>query len=270
MAWQEQQEMHFSSGEKFEQAPLSQGADLSHQRAVVISGDSSRSELLIRELSSLDVLVDSMKPGDDIHQRIIAASPNLIILDTAASPPISNSLLSQLKARKEFAAIPILTIAWPESVADGEAYTAMGAEEHLEFESDKHKIGARVERWLVYERLRREAEEYRAQLIHERQRSDKLLDVVIPIGLALSVEKDFDRLLELILLEAKKFCNADGGTLYLRTERDELEFVIMRNDSLDIALGGTTGESIPFEPVSMYDPRAIAFQVTNPARTLSR
>ena len=160
-----------------------------------MSGDSSRSELLTKELSNLDVFVTSIQPGDYIHQRISAASPNLIILDIAVSPPISNSLLSQIKARKEFADIPILTVAWSESVIGADAYTGLGAEEHLEYESDKDQIGARVERMLVYERLRRDAGEYRARLIHERQRSDKLLDVVIPIGLALSVEKDCDRLL---------------------------------------------------------------------------
>ncbi len=247
------QEMQLSSDETIAKDPFSQGVDLPHQTAVVVSGDSSRSELLTKELSSLGVFVTSIQPGNDVHQRINAASPNLIILDTAVSPPTSNSLLSQIKARKEFVDIPILTVDWSESAIGGDVYTGLGAEEHLEYESDKDQIGEQLKRLLVYAHLRRETGEYRALLIHERQRSDKLLDVVIPIGLALSVEKDFDRLLEMILLEAKKFCNADGGTLYLRTEQDDLEFVIMRNDSLNIALGGTTGKAIPFESVPMYD-----------------
>ena len=36
------------------------------------------------------------------------------------------------------------------------------------------------------------------------------------IGVALSQEKDLNRLLELILIAAKKITNADGGTLYRR------------------------------------------------------
>ena len=36
------------------------------------------------------------------------------------------------------------------------------------------------------------------------------------IGVALSQEKDLNRLLELILIAAKKITNADGGTLYLQ------------------------------------------------------
>ncbi len=77
---------------------------------------------------------------------------------------------------------------------------------------------------------------------------------LIEVGIALSAERDTNRLMETILLEAKDLCNADGGTLYLRTEEDTLRFEIMRTDSLDIAMGGTTGKEITLPPVQMYDP----------------
>lgn len=77
---------------------------------------------------------------------------------------------------------------------------------------------------------------------------------LIDIGIALSAERNHARLMERILLEAKDLCNADGGTLYLRTEGDKLKFEIMRTDSLKIAMGGTTGKSIDFPPLPLYDP----------------
>ena len=67
---------------------------------------------------------------------------------------------------------------------------------------------------------------------------------LIEIGIALSAEKDTNTLMERILLEAKDIGNADGGTLYFRTDVDELKFEILRTDSLGIAQGGTTGEEI--------------------------
>ncbi|MEO5336700.1 MAG: GAF domain-containing protein [Magnetospirillum sp. WYHS-4] len=75
---------------------------------------------------------------------------------------------------------------------------------------------------------------------------------MISTGLALSAERDHNRLMERILLEAKAICNADGGTLYLRTEDNRLKFEIMRTDSLKIAMGGTTGKPIGFPPLPMY------------------
>ncbi len=76
---------------------------------------------------------------------------------------------------------------------------------------------------------------------------------LIDLGIALSAEHHHPKLMEMILLEAKRICNADGGTLYLMSDDERhLSFEIMRNDTLDIAMGGTTGQSIPFPPLSLY------------------
>jgi HD-GYP domain-containing protein (c-di-GMP phosphodiesterase class II) len=74
------------------------------------------------------------------------------------------------------------------------------------------------------------------------------------IGISLSKEKDTNRLLEAILVAAKKITNADGGTLYrVDNERKLVHFEILRTDSLGIAMGGTTGVAVPFYPVRLFD-----------------
>ncbi len=79
------------------------------------------------------------------------------------------------------------------------------------------------------------------------------LDQLHRIGVALSRERDINRLLEAILVAAKDITNADGGTLYRMTDERKLKFEIMRNDTLGIAMGGTSGVEIPFYPVHLYD-----------------
>jgi HD-GYP domain-containing protein (c-di-GMP phosphodiesterase class II) len=56
----------------------------------------------------------------------------------------------------------------------------------------------------------------------------------------------------MILVGAKEIANADGGTLYTVTDDDKLKFEIMRTDSLNIAMGGTTGKDIPFPALPIY------------------
>ena len=75
------------------------------------------------------------------------------------------------------------------------------------------------------------------------------------IGIALSQEKNIDRLLETILVAAMKITHADGGTLYRRPagSKDTLNFEIVRTDSLKLALGGTTGAKITFDPIQLRD-----------------
>ena len=76
------------------------------------------------------------------------------------------------------------------------------------------------------------------------------------IGVALSKEKDMGKLLETILLEAKRISAADGGTLYMKTEDNRLKFEIMMTDSLGIHYGGTSPKPIPdtIYPVKLYNP----------------
>jgi len=81
------------------------------------------------------------------------------------------------------------------------------------------------------------------------------LEQLNEIGAALSQEKNIDHLLEKILLAAKTITRASGGTLYVLEPSDEgprLRFAIMRNEALGIAMGGTTGNPIPFYPVHLY------------------
>lgn len=94
------------------------------------------------------------------------------------------------------------------------------------------------------------------------QRRAQELERLYKVGVALSAEQNKDRLVEMILLEAKELCRADGGTLYLAVDEDahdgkheatHLRFTILRNDTLKIARGGTTGHPIDLAPVALFD-----------------
>lgn len=80
------------------------------------------------------------------------------------------------------------------------------------------------------------------------------LDDLNSIGVALSSERDISRLMETILVAAKRITNADAGTLYLvEPEQSALKFEIIRTDSLGIAMGGTSGKLITFPPIRLRD-----------------
>ena len=80
------------------------------------------------------------------------------------------------------------------------------------------------------------------------------LEELNEVGISSSKMKDTNRLLEAILVAAKKITNADGGTLYrVDTEKKLVHFEILRTDSLNIAMGGTTGVEVPFYPVRLFD-----------------
>jgi diguanylate cyclase (GGDEF)-like protein len=70
----------------------------------------------------------------------------------------------------------------------------------------------------------------------EKSGVTELLKQLIQIGIALTCERELSTLLELFVAEARRFTNAEGGTLFLRSG-DELRFAVAQNDVLAKRMG---------------------------------
>ncbi len=88
------------------------------------------------------------------------------------------------------------------------------------------------------------------QIVHKQT---QLVQRLAQVGIALSLEKDPDALLEMILNEAQSIAHADGGTLYYLNAYDQLEYAIVRTHSLHIAYGGKDRQTPPFRPINLYN-----------------
>lgn len=108
----------------------------------------------------------------------------------------------------------------------------------------------------------------------EQSRAHLLMNVVIPIGVALAHEQDLDRLLDRIVNDAMNLCCADLGTLHLLGSEGELKQAIVKtrrkatattddtdrtaNGNRAAAMASTSGELInlpEFTPTSDADAR---------------
>lgn len=83
------------------------------------------------------------------------------------------------------------------------------------------------------------------------------VEELLNVGIALSVEKDHNQLLEIIVSEARRITRADAGTLYLR-EGDLLQFKIIQNETLQVFKGGK-GEPIDLPPVPLQKENVSAY-----------
>jgi HD-GYP domain-containing protein (c-di-GMP phosphodiesterase class II) len=79
------------------------------------------------------------------------------------------------------------------------------------------------------------------------------INQLVQIGIALSVEKDINVLLEMIVDDARSLTDADGGTLYLLDEENkQLYFKILQNDSMNFRSGGTSGRQPDLPPIQLF------------------
>lgn len=90
------------------------------------------------------------------------------------------------------------------------------------------------------------------QIFEHSKSQAALIDELLSIGTSLTSENKFEVLMEKIMMGAKKFSNADAGTIYLLSEDKKfLQFEVVHTDSLNIAMGGT-GETLNWPNLPLF------------------
>jgi phosphoserine phosphatase RsbU/P len=194
----------------------------------------------------------------------------LLAVDSDVAADDACYFLEELQATGLPAAVPVIVLAPAAGTAVVERCLELGAEDYLLPPLSPSLLRTRINRSLEKKRLRELALSQRLASSAAEKLADDLRFIILPFGVALSAEKNFDRLLEKVVLEAQAVCRADSSVLFLRSEDDSLCFATVRVDSLGLALGGTTGLPIPYPPLclpeapaepgrdSRYDPAAHA------------
>ena len=79
-----------------------------------------------------------------------------------------------------------------------------------------------------------------------------VLDTLVQIARGLASVDGEHAILEMIVDEAMRLTNADGATLYVIKD-NAIHFEVVRNPTLEIHFGGTSGTSLPpeFEPIPL-------------------
>ena len=83
------------------------------------------------------------------------------------------------------------------------------------------------------------------------------LKKILNVGIALSKEKDRNKLLDMILDSGMEIANCDGGTLYIERD-DSLHFQVMKTISMNVDKG-KNGENIDLPPVPMKEENICAY-----------
>lgn len=224
--------------------------------------------LILNELSSVD-LFDCLLEQDyayemtsDENQALawLNTQPFDLVLLAVSRLSSCDTLLTHLKTKAQQPDLPIVILAHHNEIEILEICLVLGADDYLTLPCSPALLTYRIKRCLEHKHLQDQLkrtpsiERVTDQSSESAKMADDLTKIILPLGVALSAEKDFNKLSERILNEAKSICNADAGTLYLRDLDNHLTFTIMRTDSLAIFLGGTTGQSISLPPLSLYLP----------------
>ena len=79
------------------------------------------------------------------------------------------------------------------------------------------------------------------------------LEKLVELGIALSIERQYAKFLEMIVQGEKELTNADGGILFSCLDGDTIGYEIIRYDTLDLRMGGLADREITQTAIPLRD-----------------
>jgi phosphoserine phosphatase RsbU/P len=211
-----------------------------------------RQRKLERLLERLGYRVDTTHSLPAALNRLNETAVDLILLDAELTGPDFPPFLAALKQSRPLARPPILLLGKAKTATAVKQALADGADDYLFSLNDPELAQARLAAVLERGRLR-ELAVHQFEAFNEMEKlADDLKLRILPLGIALSAEKDFDRLLEQIVSEARAICRADASILFM-CEDDQMQFAAFHVESLQIAQVGVNKTAVPFPPIPLYD-----------------
>lgn len=186
-----------------------------------------------------------------------AAGFDLIISDIHM--PVMGGLALIKKLRGIDIETPIIVLSGNNEISTALSAIKEGAGDYLiKDENIQDTVVLAVDRALEKQRILEQNRQLMADNARMIQSLESVVRKMTEIGTALSAEKEFSKLLEMIVSHARSITNADAGTLYL-VENKFLRFVIIQNDMMKIRMGGKSGEKIPYPPIEIKESNVSGF-----------
>jgi DNA-binding response OmpR family regulator len=227
--------------------------DATSATLLIVDDEEANRHLLALMLQSEGYTALTARGGQEALELLNRQPIDLVLLDIMMPEIDGYEVLRRMKADSSLRHIPVVVVSALDQTESIVRCIELGAEDYLTKPYKPLLLQARINSGLEKKRRHDIEVDYLAHIQHQQQRYEQLSQVVIPMGVAFSAEQDFNRMVDNILQQAKSLCNADAGTLYLLTPDNYLQLVCLRNDTLQIAQGGATGEPIPYPPLNLFD-----------------
>jgi sigma-B regulation protein RsbU (phosphoserine phosphatase) len=210
---------------------------------LLIEPDQAQRDTLAHQLTQLGYQVIAVSDESQAINVIEAGQEiDLMLFPSSLAETACRQALSQRESSGILSHIAQLVIVDSDDIDRITYYIELGVEDYLQMPFNPVLWRARLDINLDKKRL------YRQELA----RQENIKSAILPRLVDMSQERDVNRLLERIVIETAALCHADAGTLYLR-EDDTLKCAVMRTDSLNISLGGTSGQEVPLPLLRLHD-----------------
>lgn len=223
---------------------------------LIVDDDPLNRTLLSVSLQEAGYTIEVAENGFQALTLLQEQSFDAMLLDLLMPEVDGYQVLASVKSDPDLRHIPIIIISSLDDMDSVVQCIEMGATDYLPKPFDPILLQARLNASLASKRLRDLEVELLQRVQTEKQRADDLLNIVIPLGVALAGELRLERLLDKIVREAMHFSHADAGILYTRNDPEGLAYKVITIHSQQRKLGGTSGLPINLAGRALTHPAA--------------
>ncbi|UCC52838.1 MAG: hypothetical protein JSV68_02510, partial [Anaerolineaceae bacterium] len=171
----------------------------------------------LHELAVYDVtMADSLSEGE---QLVRAKRFDIVLVDVGLEQEALAQFLEQSPD-------PVLVAGHVEQIPLLTQTVQNSANDYLLLPANATLLQARLRPHLREKRRREQAQMAVRDFNEVEKLADDLRLTILPLGIALSAERDWERLVERFVVTAMDLCNADAGSLFMRTEDNKLRYAV--------------------------------------------
>ncbi|MEZ4519131.1 MAG: GAF domain-containing protein [Chloroflexota bacterium] len=222
---------------------------------LIVDDNSRRTALLTRPFPEWGWNATIAGSDPQAAFEILRTQPvDLVLLNIDAAERDDAAFLREWRANPAYNAVPVVVTAPPTTplgrLAD---MVEHGASDYFTHASNDVLLRARLQNVLQKKLLHEQANAALESFNELEKIADDLRLVILPIGAALSIETDYDRLVSRIVEEALGICQADAGVLFLAGEDNALHYTYVQIKSIGRTSGEATGEPVLLPPIPLSD-----------------
>lgn len=225
---------------------------MQRKKILIVDDDPFLREMLSEILQARDYTVETETDGEAALKHFNASTDFQLVISDMNMPKMGGmELIKRIRDTK--IDVPIIVLSGNNEISTALEALNNGASDYLvKDENIQDTLPVAAEKAMDKKRI---LDENRQLMVEVTQMNEELKNVasnLTRIGIALSSERNFPRLLEMIITKVRSLTGADAGTLYL-IENGKLQFKVVQNDSLGMQMGGETGSAITFPPVELSE-----------------
>lgn len=185
-------------------------------------------------------------------QLLTKFTVDLVILHLSIATATQFTVLKYLRQNSGLRHIPVIVLADPSEMVHVIRCVEYGDVDYLPLPLEPVLLREKIISHLEKQQLFKQALSSMAAFNTMKKVANDLKQVILPLGISLSVEKDLNRILEIIVTKARTICKADTALLYLRTEDDKLRPAAIYNGEKGTIFDQNSSDLSRFEEIPLH------------------